>query len=247
MSGRLVGVGVGPGDPELLTLKAARTFAEADVVAHFAKAGNTSNARRIVAQHLRPGVHELPLLYPVTTEIRSDAREYREAIRDFYDGSAATVGRHLDEGRTVAVLSEGDPLFYGSYMHLHVRLAPRYRVEVIPGITAMSGCWSLVGMPIAQGDDVFVVLPAILPEAELERRMLDADAAVVMKLGRHLEKVRRVLGRTGQLSRAVYIERGTTAESIIVPLEQKRDDAAPYFSIVLVPGWEEGRLAGDRT
>jgi precorrin-2/cobalt-factor-2 C20-methyltransferase len=125
MSGRLVGVGVGPGDPELLTLKAARALAEADVVAHFAKAGNASNARRIVAQHLRPGVPELSLLYPVTTEMATGTREYRDMIRDFYDQSADSVARHLDQGRTVAVLSEGDPLFYGSYMHLHVRLAPR--------------------------------------------------------------------------------------------------------------------------
>jgi len=238
MSGRLVGVGVGPGDPELLTLKAARTLAEADVVAHFAKAGNASNARRIVAQHLRPGVQELPLLYPMTTEVPAGDREYRDAIRGFYDESAATVAQHLDEGRTVAVLSEGDPLFYGSYMHLHVRLAPRYRAEIVPGVTAMSGCWSLAGAPIAQGDDVFVVLPATLPEAELERRFADADAAVVMKLGRHLEKVRRVLARTGRLSRAIYVERGTTAEAVTMPLQDKRDDEAPYFSVILVPGWE---------
>jgi precorrin-2/cobalt-factor-2 C20-methyltransferase len=235
----LVGVGVGPGDPELLTLKAARVLADAHVVAHFAKAGTASNARRIVAQHLRPGVQELPLLYPMTTEIPKSSVAYRDAIRDFYDESAASVARHLDQGETVAVLSEGDPLFYGSYMHLHVRLAPRYRAEVVPGIAAMSGCWSLAGTPIAQGDDVFVVLPATLPEAELERRLLDADAAVVMKLGRHLEKVRRVLGRTGRLSRAIYVERGTTAESVTVPLEQKRDDVAPYFSVILVPGWEK--------
>src|SRR3954453_15997844 len=237
-SGRLIGVGVGPGDPELLTLKAARMLAEADVVAHFAKAGNASNARRIVAQHLRPVVEELPLLYPVTTEAPTSAPAYREAIRDFYDESASAVARHLDHGRTVAVLSEGDPLFYGSYMHLHVRLAPRYRAEVVPGITAMSGCWSLAGAPIAQGDDVFVVLPATLSEAELERRFADADAAVVMKLGRHLEKVRRVLTRTGRLSRAIYVERGTTAEALTMRLEDKRAHDAPYFSVILVPGWE---------
>jgi precorrin-2/cobalt-factor-2 C20-methyltransferase len=239
VNGRLIGVGVGPGDPELLTLKAARALAEADVVAHFAKAGNASNARRIVAQHLRPGVEELPLLYPVTTEMPASSASYRDAIRDFYDSAAASVARHLDAGRAVAVLSEGDPLFYGSYMHLHVRLAPHYRVEVVPGITAMSGCWSLAGAPIAQGDDVFVVLPATLPEAELERRLLDSDAAVVMKLGRHLEKVRRVLARTGRLSRAIYVERGTTAESATMRLEDKHDDTAPYFSVILVPGWEK--------
>ena len=214
-------------------------LAEADVVAHFAKAGNASNARRIVAQHLRPGVEELPLLYPVTTEMPTSeaglSRRHPRFLRRLRRGRRPPSRA----GRTVAVISEGDPLFYGSYMHLHVRLAPRYRAEVVPGITAMSGCWSLAGAPIAQGDDVFVVLPATLPEAELERRLLDADAAVVMKLGRHLEKVRRVLARTGRLSRAIYVERGTTADSVTMPLEEKRDDVAPYFSVILVPGWEK--------
>jgi precorrin-2/cobalt-factor-2 C20-methyltransferase len=239
MSGRLIGVGVGPGDPELLTLKAARTLAEADVVAHFAKAGNESNARRTIQGHLRPGVEELALLYPVTTELPKDCAAYGDAIAQFYDSSAAAVARHLDAGRTVAVISEGDPLFYGSYMHLHVRLAPRYRTEVVPGVTAMSGCWSSAGAPIAQGDDVLTVLPATLPEAELERRLADADAAVVMKLGRHLEKVRRVLRRTGRLPQAIYVERGTTSESVTMRLEEKRDDDAPYFSVILLPGWEK--------
>ncbi|AMN43908.1 precorrin-2 C(20)-methyltransferase [Rhodoplanes sp. Z2-YC6860] len=238
MSGRLIGVGVGPGDPELMTFKAARALAEADVVAHFAKAGNASNARRIVNGHVRAGVEELALLYPVTTELPRHCAEYGKAIREFYDRSAVAVARHLDAGRTVAILSEGDPLFYGSYMHLHVRLAPRYRAEIVPGVTAMSGCWSLAGAPIAQGDDVFVVLPATLPEAELERRFADADAAVVMKLGRNLEKVRRVLTRTGRLSRAIYVERGTTAEAVTLRLEDKHDNDAPYFSVILVPGWE---------
>jgi precorrin-2/cobalt-factor-2 C20-methyltransferase len=239
MSGRLIGVGVGPGDPELLTLKAARTLAEADVVAYFAKAGNDSNARRTIQGHLRAGVEELALLYPVTTELPKDCAAYGDAIGAFYDSSATAVARHLDAGRTVAVISEGDPLFYGSYMHLHVRLAPRYRVEIVPGVTAMSGCWSYAGTPIAQGDDVFVVLPATLPEAELERRFADADAAVVMKLGRHLPKVRRVLSRTGRLAQAIYVERGTTSEAVTMLLADKRDEAAPYFSVILVPGWEK--------
>ena len=238
MVGRLIGVGVGPGDPELLTLKAARALAQADVVAHFAKAGSPSNGRRIAEGHLRPGVEELPLLYPVTTELPRTACAYRRAISEFYDQSAAAIARRLDAGRTVAVISEGDPLFYGSYMHLHVRLSARYPTEIVPGVTAMSGCWSLAGAPIAQGDDVLVVLPATLPEEELQRRLADADAAVVMKIGRHLGKVRRALGRTGRLARAIYVERGTTAEAVTMPLAETTDDAAPYFSVVLVPGWE---------
>lgn len=239
MSGaRLIGVGVGPGDPGLLTLNAIAALKEADVVAHFAKAGNVSNARTIAASHLKEGVEELPLLYPVTTEIPKEDAAYRDAISNFYDSSAAAVAERLDAGQVVAVIAEGDPLFYGSYMHLHVRLASRYPTEIIAGVTGMSGCWSAIGTPIAQGDDVFTVLPATLPEYELERRLADADAAVVMKIGRHLAKVRRALDRAGRLDRAIYVERGTMANASVMPLADKLDTYAPYFAIVLVPGWE---------
>jgi precorrin-2/cobalt-factor-2 C20-methyltransferase len=237
--GKLIGVGVGPGDPELLTLKAMRALGEADVVAHFAKAGNPSHSRAIVARHLRNGVPELPLDYPVTTELPKNSDGYRNAIRDFYDDAATAIAAHLEGGRVVAVICEGDPLFYGSYMHLHTRLAPRFPTEIVAGITGMSGCWSAAGMPIAQGDDVFTVLPATLPESELVRRLVDADAAVVMKVGRHLPKLRRALQTSGRLPRAIYVERGTMAEEKMIPLSAKLDDEAPYFAVVLVPGWEK--------
>ncbi len=238
-AGKLMGVGVGPGDPELLTLKAMRALGEADVIAHFAKAGNASHSRAIVAPHLRAGVVELPLYYPVTTELPKCSIGYRDSIRDFYDQAAFAIAEHLDAGRVVAVISEGDPMFYGSYMHLHARLAPRFATEIVAGVTGMSGCWSAAGMPIAQGDDVFTVLPATLPEGELVRRLSEADAAVVMKVGRHLPKLRRALDRSGRLARAIYVERGTMAEEKMVPLSAKPDDEAPYFAVVLVPGWEE--------
>ena len=228
-SARLIGVGVGPGDPELITLKALRVLREADVVAHFAKAGNASHARDIAAGHLRSDVAELPLLYPVTTEIPKDSAAYCDRIAAFYDASTAAIAAHLDAGRSVAVICEGDPLFYGSYMHLHVRLAPRYPTEVIAGVTGMSGCWSAAGMPIAQGDDVFMVLPGTLCEDELTRRLGEADAAVIMKLGRNLPKVRRALARAGRLDRAVYVERGTMAHGKVVRLADKVDDARALF------------------
>jgi precorrin-2/cobalt-factor-2 C20-methyltransferase len=239
--GRLIGVGVGPGDPELLTLKAMRALKEADVVAHFAKLGNGSNARAIVASWLRPGIEELPLLYPVTTEIQKDEPRYRDTLREFYDAAAAAVAAHLDAGRVVAVICEGDPLFYGSYMHLHVRLAPSYPTEIIAGVTGMSGCWSAAGVPIAQGDDVFTAIPGSLPEEELVRRLGGTDAVVVMKVGRNLPKVRRALERTGRLARAMYVERGTMPGAGVMPLVDKCDDCAPYFAVVLVPGWEQRR------
>jgi precorrin-2/cobalt-factor-2 C20-methyltransferase len=238
VSARLIGVGVGPGDPELVTLKAVRTLRDADVVAHFAKAGNASHARAIAACHLRPDVAELPLLYPVTTEIPKDAPAYCDKIATFYDSCAAKVAAHLDAQRSVAVICEGDPLFYGSYMHLHVRLAARYRTEVVAGVTGMSGCWSAAGAPMVQGDDVLTVLPGTLAEEELARRLADADAAVVMKLGRNLPKVRRALALAGRLDDAMYVERGTMADAVVMRLVDKRDDCAPYFAIVLVAGWE---------
>jgi precorrin-2/cobalt-factor-2 C20-methyltransferase len=237
-AGKLIGVGVGPGDPELMTLKAIRALGEASVVAYFAKAGNSSHSHATVATHLRSGVVELPLHYPVTTELPSCSSGYRDAIAAFYDKAAADIAAHLEAGRVVAVVAEGDPLFYGSYMHLHARLAPRYPAEIVAGVTGMSGCWSAAGMPIAQGDDVFTVLPATLPEGELVRRFADADAAVVMKVGRHLPKLRRALDRSGRLARAIYVERGTMADAKMIPLADKSDDDAPYFAVVLVPGWK---------
>lgn len=238
MTGQLIGVGVGPGDPDLLTLKAVKAIAAADVVGFFAKAGNASHARAIAAAHFRPGTVELALDYPVTTEIHRHDPAYRSAIGGFYDASAEQVAAHLAAGRTVAVLSEGDPLFYGSYMHLHVRLASRFPTRVIPGVTGMSGCWSQAGAPIAQGDDVLMVLPGTLDEAELARRLKEADAAVIMKVGRNLPKIRRALAAAGRLERALYVERGTMADCALVPLCERGEERAPYFSIVLVPGWE---------
>ena len=237
MSGRLLGIGTGPGDPELMTLKAMRAVAAADVVAHFAKEGRPSHARAAAHLALTPGVIELPLLYPVTTEIAHTEQAYRQLIDRFFDEAAAQVELHLARGRTVAVLSEGDPLFYGSYMHIHVRLRERYPVEVVPGITAMSGCWSAAGLPQVQGDEVMTVLPGTLPERELARRLADTDAAVIMKVGRNLPKIRAALETAGRLERAVYIERGTMADAKIVPLRDRGDDRAPYFALVLLPGW----------
>jgi precorrin-2/cobalt-factor-2 C20-methyltransferase len=235
---RLIGIGVGPGDPGLVTLNAIAALKEADVVAHFAKAGNASNARTIAACHFKDAVEELPLLYPVTTEIPKADAAYRDALRTFYDGAVKAIASRLDQGQVVAVIAEGDPLFYGSYMHLHVRLSPRYPTEIVAGVTGMSGCWSSIGTPIAQGDDVFTVLPATLPQYELERRLADTDAAVVMKIGGHLAKVRRALDRAGRLDRAIYVERGTMTNAAVMPLAVKLDTIAPYFAMVLVPGWE---------
>ena len=241
MSGRLIGVGTGPGDPELLTVKAVRAVEGADVIAYFAKQGRGGNGKAIVDHLFKPGIELLPLYYPVTTELDKGDPLYKSRITEFYNASADAVARHLEAGRTVAVLSEGDPLFYGSYMHLHVRLSQRYPTEVIPGISAMSGCWSLAGMPIVQGDDVLSVLPGTMGEQELTRRLADTEAAVIMKVGRNLPKIRRALEAAGRLKDALYVERGTMANAAMVKLAERGEGDAPYFSLVLVPGWEASR------
>lgn len=237
-SGKLIGVGTGPGDPDLLTVKAVKAIRNADVLAWFAKEGKRGNGRGIVEGLVRETTIELPLYYPVTTEIHRAKPEYVHQVTAFYEQSTADIAEHLLAGRTVAVLSEGDPLFYGSYMHLHVRLASRFPTEVIPGVTAMSGCWSQAQLPIVQGDDVLSVLPGTMDEHQLVRRLSDTEAAVIMKVGRNLPKIRRALAEAGRINDAFYVERGTMANTSMTPLAGKSDDEAPYFSIVLVPGWK---------
>lgn len=237
-AGKLIGLGTGPGDPDLLTVKALKALETADVIAFFAKAGRSGNGRSIVAHLIKDEVILLPLYYPITTEITASNIAYKEQITAFYEASALSVAAHLDAGQTVAVLSEGDPLFYGSYMHLHVRLAHRYLTEIIPGITAMSGCWSAAKLPIAQGDDVLSVLPGRLAENELNRRLADTQAAVIIKVGWHLPKIRRALKEVGRLRQAIYVERGTMTNAAIMPLCKRGDEEVPYFSLVLVPGWK---------
>ena len=234
--GKLYGVGVGPGDPELMTLKAARILAAAPVLAHFRKRGMPGHARGIVEGYQKPGCLELALDYPLTTEVPFEDPAYRQALTDFYDNAARALAVHLEAGRDVALACEGDPFFYGSFMHIFHRLSGRHAVEVVPGITGMSASWTRAGAPITYGDDVLAVLPGTLPHEVLVARMENADALVIMKLGRNFAKVRAALGEAGLLGRAIYVERGSMTGEVILPLAQKMGDDAPYFSMILVPG-----------
>ena len=234
--GTLYGVGVGPGDPELMSLKAARILKSAPVIAYFAKKGAPGNARRIVDGQLNPEAELIRLDYPFTTELPEADPAYREALIAFYDASAARLAERLDRGQDVAVLCAGDPFFYGSYAHLHERLAETHKCEVIPGITAMSGCWTRASTPMTCGDEMLAVLSGTMDEDALARRLAACDAAVIMKVGRNLAKIRHALARAGMLDRAIYVERGTMPEERILRLADKADDEAAYFGIVLVPG-----------
>ena len=234
--GRLLGVGLGPGDPELLTLKAARLLKAAPVIAYFAKAGRRGHARTIADPYIPAGAPELPLLYPVTTEVHFEDADYIDQLSDFYEKSADLLATHLEAGRDVALLCEGDPLFYGSFMHLYMRLRERFAVTIVPGITGMSGCWTAAGAPMTWGDDILSVLPGTLGAAALIDRLKNTDAAVIMKLGKNYPKVRAALAEAGLLDRAIYVERGAMANEKVMALREKTDNVAPYFSIILVPG-----------
>lgn len=240
MSGVLWGLGVGPGDPELLTLKAARLLGAARVVAWFARQGTPGRARTVAEGLLPANAEEIPLRYPVTTEIPVSDPAYVRELDAFYDEAARRLAERLGAGRDVVVLCEGDPFLYGSYMHLHRRLARRFDCRAVPGVTAMAGCWAAAGLPIAWGDDTLSVLPATLGGAVLRERLQAADAAVVMKVGRNLGKVREALAGAGALDRAVYVEHGTTQAQLVAPVAEVDGREAPYFSLVLVPGRGRG-------
>ena len=233
--GKIICTGLGPGDPDLMAVRSDRLIRGAAHVAYFRKAGRKGQARRIVDGMLAAGVTEYAMEYPVTTELPFDSPEYIAALARFYDDWAdrlADLSRAVD----VVVLCEGDPFFYGSFMHLYTRLLGRALIEVVPGITGMTGCWHATGQPITWGDDVMTVLMGTLPEADLAHHMKSADALVIMKTGRNLPRVRRALQQAGRLGDAWLIERGTMPDQRIARLVDVDATDCPYFAIVLVHG-----------
>ena len=238
-AGTLYGIGVGPGDVRYLTLRAAGLVRAVDVLAYFAKKGLPGNARRIVAPLIVEGRTEWRLEYPVTDEMPAESAEYQRRISAFYRATADALASLLRQGKSVGLLAEGDPFFYGSFMHMWRRLAPDFPVEVVPGVTGMSGCWTRANLPITWGNDTLAVLPGTLDEGRLVERLRLTDAAVIMKVGRNLGKVRRAVETAGLLSRAVYVERGTMQDERILPLADCEEPIGAYFAMVLIPG--EGR------
>jgi precorrin-2/cobalt-factor-2 C20-methyltransferase len=233
--GKIICAGLGPGDPDLISVRSDRLIRSARHVAYFRKAGRAGQARAIVEGMLAADVTEYPMEYPVTTELPFDSPVYNDVLAGFYDIWADRLA-HLAQFDDVIVLCEGDPFFYGSFMHLHSRLQGRTVVEVVPGITGMAGCWHATGLPITWGDDVMTVLMGTLPEAELVRHMQNADALVVMKTGRNLPRVRRALAAAGRLCDAWLVERGTMPGQRVVRLADADMADCPYFAIVLVHG-----------
>jgi precorrin-2/cobalt-factor-2 C20-methyltransferase len=226
VTGTLYGLGVGPGDPELITLKALRILRAVPVFAYLAPEHGDSLARAIVAGHLPGGQTEIAIRMPLLTD--------RFPAQAVYDEAADEIVRHLQAGRDVAVICEGDPFFYGSFMYLFGRMVERFEVEVVPGVSSLMACAAVLGAPLAARNDTLAVLPAPLEAHELARRLEVVDAAAIIKVGRHLGKVRGVLRELGLADQARYVERATMARQRILPLDEAADGEAPYFSMILV-------------
>ncbi len=229
MKGRLYGVGVGPGDPELLTLKALRIIKSVAVIAYPAPEEGASFARAIVARWLSANEREVALLFPMRPGPASDA---------VYERAADALAAELDRGLDVACLCEGDPLFYGTFGRLLPRLATRYEIEIVPGVSSLGAASAAAALPLVQGEETLLVIPATLGEKALSARLAAADAALIMKLGRHLEKVRRVLSSLSLLERAIYIERASLEEGRVLPFSAVDFGDAPYFSMALIASRE---------
>ncbi|MFD7734917.1 precorrin-2 C(20)-methyltransferase [Kitasatospora phosalacinea] len=233
--GRLYGVGVGPGDPSLLTVRAAELIGKADVIAYHCARHGRSHARAIAERYLTGGQIEEQLMYPVTVETTDHPGGYRGALDDFYREASARLAAHLDAGRDVVVLAEGDPLFYGSYQHMHKRLAHRYPTEVVPGVTSVSAAAARLGTPLVEAEEILTIIPGTLPEEELTARLAATDSAVVMKLGRTFPTVRRALERAGRLDDARYVERATMDGERTGRLADVAPESVPYFSVAVLP------------
>lgn len=233
--GKLFGVGLGPGDPELVTLKAMRIIRQVDVIAYPVAKHGQSNARLIVAAELVHGQVEVPMMYPLTTEQSDHPGGYETAVTSFYDEMAELLATHLAEGRDVAILCEGDPFFYGSYMYLHDRLAHRFSTQVIPGVASIMGASAQLGVPLVRRDSELSILPGTLPEEVLAARLSTPGAFAIMKIGRNFSKVKSALHRAGVSDRALFIERATMAAERIIPLDEVDSAHVAYFSLILVP------------
>jgi precorrin-2/cobalt-factor-2 C20-methyltransferase len=227
MVGRLLGVGVGPGDPELLTLKAVRVLQETPVIAYVSAEGRPSTARRIAARHLAARRREIKVTLPM--------QPVPEFARAVYDEAASRIGAELEQGHDVAVLCEGDPFLYGSFAQLFDRLSENYLTEVVPGVVSLTAAAAAVRAPLVRRTQTLVVLPATLPKDALAARLLQVDAAVILKVGRHLSKVRELMAETGVLHRAIYVEHASEARERVVRLIDLTIDEAPYFSLILLP------------
>ena len=225
MTGKLYGVGLGPGAPDLLTLRAVRLIENAQIIAYPALVGGDSFARSIASDYIPDDVDEIVLQVPMTT-----AREPAQAA---YDTGAMQIANRLQAGENVVCLCEGDPFFYGSFMYLFARLSDRFDVEIIPGVTSVTACSAVAKMPLVARNERLTVLPGPMSAEELRMRINDAESVAITKVGRHLPKLRSIISSLNLTDCSVYVERASLPNQVVLPLA----DAplmAPYFSMILI-------------
>ncbi|MGD1885648.1 MAG: precorrin-2 C(20)-methyltransferase [Cohaesibacteraceae bacterium] len=227
MTGTLYGVGLGPGDPELLTLKAHRLINSAKIIAYPAPDNGESFARSIAAPYIAPEAEEIPIVIPMRVE--------RFPAQDVYDAAARTLGARLSNGEDVVVLCEGDPFFYGSFMYLFQRFADRFPVECVPGVTSMTACSAVIQQPLCARNEALSVVPAPLSEAELTSRLSSGGAFAIIKVGRHIDKVRHVIAGLQLMDRSMYVSHASLPNQLVCPLHEA-PEKAPYFSMVIISG-----------
>ncbi len=235
-AGTIHGVGLGPGDQDLMSVRADRLVRNAKHIAFFRKAGRKGQARTLVDGMLHPEAIEFAMEYPVTTEIPLSDPRYNEILSAFYADCVAHLRKLAEAGEDVVVLCEGDPFFYGSFMHLYTRLKDDVPVQVVPATTGMSAAWTATGQPITWGDDILTVLMGTLSEEDLAQNMARSDAIVVMKIGRNIDKVRRALRTAGKYDAAWLVEFASMPKQTVQKLSEAEDKVTPYFSIIVVHG-----------
>lgn len=243
MQGKIFGVGVGPGDPDLITVKGCNAIQSSHVIAYHQTSKQSSNAFRIAGKWIRDDQMLLPLTYPVTTELSSYSQTYANLIQEFYEQTAQRLKQYLDTGKTICVLAEGDPLFYSSFMYIFDRLKGDYEIEIIPGVSSIFAAAAALKVPLCYRNQKFIVLSAVLSEQELEESLNATDAFAIIKLGRNIAKVKRILAKLTLHSHARYIERASMPNEKIIPLENVNEHCSPYFSMILIPGksWVAGK------
>ena len=234
--GKIYGVGVGPGAVDLLSVRADRLVREATYIAFFRKAGRAGHARQIASTLLSKDVIELAMEYPITTEIPLSDQRYSEVLSEFYKKYSNKIISLSQTGIDLVILCEGDPFFYGSFMHIYSRVKDKCPVEVVPAITGMSAAWTATDIPITWGDDILTVLMGTLDKTTLENQLQDTNAAIIMKIGRNLPKIKKVLERTGRFYDAFIVEYAAMDKQTVQRLSDYNTENAPYFSIIILHG-----------
>ena len=234
--GKIYGVGVGPGAVDLLSVRADKLVREAKYIAFFRKAGRAGHARQIASTLLSKDVIELAMEYPITTEIPFSDKRYSEVLSEFYKKYSNKIISLSQTGIDLVILCEGDPFFYGSFMHIYSRVKDKCPVEVVPAITGMSAAWTATDIPITWGDDILTVLMGTLDKTTLENQLQNTNAAIIMKIGRNLPKIKKALKRTGRFYDAFIVEYAAMDKQTVQRLSDYNTENAPYFSIIILHG-----------